>query len=511
MEIARENQKPINHFSQSSKFAALSPYIKYFFLPALAAVFPTLFFYANNVHELLLTHLARTALTYLLLSVVVYLLFLAMYRRGPLKAANATLIFLVFFNLYGTLEGLLIRLDWFPARFYTTLPLILLLVFYSIWLLNKLNDPMAKNLWNVAGVFFVGLVIINLVTIVPAELTKQKTSVQQLSETSQVNLAANKTKPDIYYILLDEFSGFEPMREYWHNGKVDEFAHFLTSRGFEIFEDIHGSSKFTIHQMATRLNYQNYQVNENPDSDMLKIWFDAMADNQVMSYLNQIGYTTITFNNLSFPNPPAKPINSDITYNYNDIPTTNLSLYFDDFWILVAEKTMLKELAFVYKKLGSDPQSNFIFFTINRVSDLGNIPSPKFVYAHLLFPHSPFLFDENGIQNPPSAYLDYRYYLGNYNFSMKIVQQMVDKILDKADPANPPVIILQSDHGVRNYDESDGFKGQLADYPEEYKTSILYARLIPGYESTHSAQESDPINTFPILFNFLFGADIPLQ
>lgn len=506
MEIAGEHQKPINHYGHFSKLAALLPYIMYFFLPALAAVFPTLFFYANNVYELLLTHLARTALTYILLSAVVYLLFLALFRKGPLKAANATLIFLVFFNFYGTLESLLIRLDWFPVRFYTTLPLILLLVFYSIWLLNKLKEQTAKGLWNVAVVFFVGLAIINLVTILPAELTKQKTADQQPLQTSQVNLVANKNQPDIYYILLDEFSGFEPMRQYWHNSKVEGFASFLTNNGFEIFEDSHGSSIDSIHQMATRLNYQIYPF--TPDQETINQWFNDIADNKAMSYLKETGYTIITFNELLYPYPAVKPITADVAYNYNDIPATNLGVFFDDFWILVADKTMLKEVSHYYKILGSDQHSNFIFFTAKKIGDLDDVSSPKFVYTHLMLPHSPFMFDENGNPTPPSTYIDYGYYLGNYNFSIFLVKKMVNEILNDADPGNPPVIILQSDHGLRNFAE---YQGQLPDYPEEYKTSILYARLIPGYESTHSAQESDPINTFPILFNYLFDANIPLH
>ncbi len=483
------------------------PYLKFFLLPALTAIFPTLFYYANNVYKLLLRHLFRTTLTYLLIAIVVYILLLVIWRKGPLRAAMATFIFLIFVNIYGVLEKLFIQLDWFPVRAYTTLPLILVFVFYSIWLFNKLNTQSAAKLWDAAVIVSIALVAINLVKIVPAELAKRGNAGPIHSGASQTNLAANQGTPDIYYILLDEFAGFKPMREYWHNPKVDEFSAFLTSKGFEIIEESHGSSIDSVHQMASRLNYQNYPF--SVDQSVINQWFSAIADNKVMAYLKKTGYTTITFNELLYPFPAVKPITADIAYNYADIPATDLGLYFDDFWIMVADNTMLKELSKYYKRLGSDQHTNFVFFTTKKIGDLGDVHSPKFVYAHLMLPHAPFLFDENGNLNPPSAYIDYGYYLGNYNFSMLLVEKMVNGILEDADPANPPVIILQSDHGLRNF--ADNYKGQLPNYPEEYKTSILYARLMPGYRSSGSAQEIDPINTFPIVFNYLFDAGIPLK
>jgi len=510
MEITSNPHKPMHRSGRLKIIPNLLPYVKYFLLPALASVFPTLFYYANNVQKLTLPYLARPALMYLSISIVLYLFFLVLYRKGPLKAANATLIFLVFFNLYSHLEGLLIRLDWFPVRFYTTLPLTLVIIFYSIWLLNKLDLQTALKVWQLAVVFFVALVVINLVKVIPAELAKrQEASGQPLSEIVQ-SQSVNQDNPDIFYIIFDEFSGFKPMREYWHNPKVDEFASFLRSRGFEIMEESSSSDTNTIHQIASRLNYHNLPSSGDTDSDM-KQWYEAFADNLVLKYLKQIGYTSIIFNPFQFPSLSSKTIQSDVTYKTEDVPSTALSVYFDEFWILVADNTMLKELSPIYKKLGTDSHSNFIFFTTKRVGDLGDVPSPKFVYAHLMFPHSPYLFDENGNQNFPNAYTDNAYYLGNYNFSITVAQQLVDNILDGADPENPPVIILQSDHGFRNFSESNGFTGQFPDFPEEYKTSILYALYLPGYEPTYSPQESDPINTFPIVFNHLFDAGIPLQ
>lgn len=487
----------------------LIPILYYFFLPLLTASYPTLYFYGNNVHELLLSNLRTTIVIYILIAALVYILFLGIYRCNPLKASNASFIFLIFFNNYGYLEDLFLKLDLFPVYFFTTLPLVLLLVVYLIWLVNKLNPQSALGMWKIGTAFFTGLVVINLIIIVPSEVIKWQKAIYSAAISSKPNMASFQNNPDIYYIILDEFSGFTPMRDYWNNFEAERFQNYLSSNEFIVFENPHGSSIETPREIASRLNYYRYTFDLN--SETLPRFFNLIANNKTMRYLKDRGYTTITFNEMNYPYPTAADIDADITYNYNDIPATNIGFYFNDFWILVADKTMLKEFSAYYKRLGSDQHTNMIFYTTKKVRELDSIPSPKFVYIHLMIPHSPFMFDEKGNQNSPKSYMNYQYYLGNYNFSIYLAQQMVDGILDTADQANPPVIILQSDHGLRNYSNGSNYSGELENFPEEYKTSILYALHLPGYKPTFTAQEKDPINTFPLIFNHLFNAQIPLQ
>jgi hypothetical protein len=51
----------------------------------------------------------------------------------------------------------------------------------------------------------------------------------------------------------------------------------------------------------------------------------------------------------------------------------------------------------------------------------------------------------------------------------------------------------------------------LENYPEEYKTWIVNALHLPGCADAPLAQDMDPINTFPIVFNCYFDAGIPLK
>jgi hypothetical protein len=158
-----------------------------------------------------------------------------------------------------------------------------------------------------------------------------------------------------------------------------------------------------------------------------------------------------------------------------------------------------------------EQHKNMIDFTVDKLGDMSEVPTPKFVYVHLMLPHMPFMYDENGTYVDQSFHTNWRYYLGNYIYATRIAEKMVNNILSNADPENPPVIILQSDHGARNKDAGGPKSVVLENYPEEYKQHIMFTMLMPGFDFSSIPQDVDPINTFPIVFNHLFDANIPLQ
>jgi hypothetical protein len=242
------------------------------------------------------------------------------------------------------------------------------------------------------------------------------------------------------------------------------------------------------------------------------VWLDGIADNKVMKFFKDYGYTTVTFNEMSYAYSSTREMqNVDFSFDYQDVPTTEIGVFFDNFGILVADSTMINIFSRYYKRSGLNQHSNMIFFTTKKIGELQDIPSPKFVYVHLIFPHLPYMFDQDGNLNPPGSYTNYNYYLGNYNFAMKMAMRMVDNILSGYSSTQMPIIILQSDHGFRNIKDPNTETDPLLNYPQEFGLNILYARLMPGYEASYSIQEVDPINTFPVIFNYLFDVNIPLK
>ncbi len=479
-------------------------------LPLLFAVLPSFFHYGNNAAILLLSSLIRMIMFYGGVGIVLYVIILILNRGHSTQAANATFAFLVFFNIYGMIYDYLFKLDIVQVEHYTLLPFFLLLAGYTSWLINGIKDLHSIRLWNNTAIILGVLIIFNIIKIIPAELRKGEKPTTNSSLMVDANLSADPGYPDIYYILFDEFSGFEPMRKYWHNQDVDDFVQFLKSKDFFVAEQSYGSSIDTLHQMATRFNYQEYSL-DAPDAQ--KIWFDDIADNRVMRYLKSQGYTTVVFDEMQFAYQSAPPKMVDYSFNYVQSDAANLGVFFDEFGVMIADNTMLRSLSRLYKL--NDPtieqHRNMVLFTTVKVADLDEVPSPKFVYVHLMLPHFPFMFDENGSFIDPMFYQDWNYYLGNYKFATRIAEKMVDSILAQADPARPPIIILQSDHGARNLKTESPNSVILENFPEEYKTNIMFTLYMPGYDTSAIAQDVNPINTFPIVFNHLFDANIPLK
>jgi len=76
---------------------------------------------------------------------------------------------------------------------------------------------------------------------------------------------------------------------------------------------------------------------------------------------------------------------------------------------------------------------------------------PKFIYFHILSPHEPFVFDEDG---GPVTYenmhnwVDKKYYIGQLRFISRKIDELADTILQ--DDPNA-VVLIQSDHGARYF------------------------------------------------------------
>ena len=485
--------------------------IQLILLPILISVYFPLLNYANNAEVIIISSLLPLLGLSIFLAVGSYLIFLFFMKNQSCKISLGSFVFLVFFNTYGIFYKLLNLQDIIEIKHFYFLPLFLLIGIFTIYRILKLKDENAHSIWRILSFISIFLVAINLIRIIPIEISKYNRR-NKLSSQVIIQDDIKPDHPDIYYIIFDEFAGFEAMRDYWKNQDVDDFVTYLNDSGFYVAEESIATNRLgdTLHQMAMRLNYQYYPV----DSDK-EILYDAIVDNQVMRFLKDNGYQTITFDETSgqFGYPARGPIHADINFEEDPrIETYDRAIVFDAFGQLVTDNSILSAISnfdnIAYA--GLEQHKNMIFFTVNELENLQG-EMPIFVYVHLLFPHAPFMFDENGHYVEQEFHTNWDYYLGNYNFSMKMLQQIVENILANYEPEDKPVIILQSDHGARNSPSENPDDPMLENFPGKYKSLILNAIYLPYCEEAPLTQDVDPINTFPIVFNCLFNAEIPLK
>jgi len=489
-------------------------YIAPFRLPFLTIIYFLLFHYANNVDVVPISDLCKIILPGSGIALAVYTVVICLkYRRQPSKAGIASFVFLMFFLLYGTVFDLLRKIDLFQIEHYSFLPFFILIGVYSSLSIKKVNIKFINSVNLLLFVQLVGLITLNLVKIIPAEIKKENLlNTYPQESVAKPNMESLSSKyPDIYFIILDEAAGFEVIREYFKYDEIDEFVSFLRDSQFYVAENSHVDNYSTLFTMSERLNYQEYPTNaENID------YFEAITQNKVMRYLKQKGYATVVFSELNkpFAYSAMPPIQSD----YEFYPVTNDGSVKKDpiireFGQMIIKNTMLAPFAnriLIQNSLYKNHQE-MIYFTSEKIGNLDDIPSPKFVYVHLLFPHAPFMFDNTGNLNPLKDFNNYSYYLGQYIFSMDVAKNMITDIMENSNSQVSPIIVLQSDHGARNIIIDSPEEYLLDNYYEKYKTHIINAIRLPECKDAPFSQDMDPINTFPIIFNCYFDAKIRLH
>jgi hypothetical protein len=133
----------------------------------------------------------------------------------------------------------------------------------------------------------------------------------------------------------------------------------------------------------------------------------------------------------------------------------------------------------------------------------------QFVFAHLMLPHSPYVFGPNGeplpqpdclpvctIFHAPPGEESLRLYRDQLSFTNTLMLEMVDTI--RSGGADP-VIVLMSDHGSRLF---------VTEHPEEFLLNF-FASATPGRPGLFP-DDATPVNLFPRLFRAYLNEEIDL-
>jgi Sulfatase len=316
-------------------------------------------------------------------------------------------------------------------------------------------------------------------------------------------------RPDIYYIILDGYGRADVLEELYSldNGP---FLDFLEENGFFIAEQGHSNYTQTIYSLASALNLE--LIGPEPQGVNGRRYFSQLIeDNEVIALLEECGYETVAFETgFSFTNHPDVD-----TYLGSDVGL-------NEFENLLIAGTPLELLA---EELNWDPPDRSyrahrerVLDVFSELSRLSEQDGPQFVFAHILSPHPPFVFDAagNAIQPDwsysladgnefPGGWEEYRRgYAGQVQFINRMLESTIEAILVNS-PA-PPIIILQGDHGP----------GGSLDWksPDQTclweRTSILNAYYLPG-GSNQLYTSITPVNSFRVILNEYFGTNLELS
>ena len=108
---------------------------------------------------------------------------------------------------------------------------------------------------------------------------------------------------------------------------------------------------------------------------------------------------------------------------------------------------------------GYQSHRNLVRYLLDAIPRVADLPEPKFVFAHVVIPHPPFVFTPDGEQVSQDfrfSFMDGDAYLGTKDeyrdgyrdqlvYLNKRLEGLILSILENS--PQPPIIILQGDHG----------------------------------------------------------------
>jgi hypothetical protein len=453
----------------------------------------------------------------LLLGTALGILFLYVIFRDGHYAGYLIFLVLVFFFFFAHLSRILqekLPSNQEQARQILLVGWGLLLAFLAlrpIWRRfggRRLVTP-ALNFWIGAAL------LIQVVTGIPKILAYFYTPVQKVQASVLPLTGASPrvicgSNPDIYYLILDAH-GRADILQSMYGVDSSQFINFLKQSGFYVADQSHSNYIQTIYSIGSSLNF-SFIGPEPPGVSGQKYFTQLIDENRLMGLLKQCGYQTIAFESgFSFSNQPDVD-----TYLAED---TGLN----EFENLLLVGTMVEDLAKKWDwqppALSYEGHRQRVLYDFDELQKIPNWRGPKFVFAHIVAPHPPFVFDENG--NPVQPGRGYSLNDGN-DFGGSVAEyrdgyaqqvQFVDQILEKTitailkNSAKPPVIIIQGDHGP----------GSLLNWnsPSQTclleRTSILNAYYLPGVSGEQLYPSITPVNSFRVVLNAYFGTHLDME
>jgi len=155
-------------------------------------------------------------------------------------------------------------------------------------------------------------------------------------------------------------------------------------------------------------------------------------------------------------------------------------------------------------------KSNDILCTFSELPKVKDrISQPIYVYAHMMIPHGPYVFDADGnsVTYDPTN-IDQstkkKFYLEQLKFTNKKIIETIDTILSKSQ--KQPIIIIQSDHGERTGIDWDNPTNEMI----KQGLNNLNAYYLPNGVENSLYDTISPVNIFRIIFNEYFNANFEL-
>jgi len=455
--------------------------------PILLSIYFVLRLYAENAHGIPVLDLIRPLFLSVLVSTAFFLLFMRVVRIRH-TAAFMTSVLVLAFYLYTLGWAVLPARKYMPAGMFAafwalgTVALIALLA----W---KLRTPPHVEI--IAGINLTAFILLlfPVIQLVVLAISWSLFPAPRVQHTIQGALPS--PSPDIYYIILDAYPRADVLRHAYDYDN-SKFLQSLQDLGFYVAECSQSNYAITGLSLTSTLHLdylQNLSDTFHPNTGEFLGLFKYLDNNTVRESLSNMGYRTISFaSGFTW----AEWRDADVFLAPPDGPMTEFeALLLQSTYTSILDDTWIVDFEEIYAARFR-ARTRLVLESFDM---LVNAPGPKLVFIHLIVPHPPYAFDENGNAVPAGQVDPKNGYLEQVKFINKFILPGLKTLIEKS--TTPPVIILQGDHGPT----------LAGDHPAELK--ILNAYYLPvGKQALYPT--ITPVNSFRVVFNTFFGTSFPL-
>jgi hypothetical protein len=362
-------------------------------------------------------------------------------------------------------------------------------------------------------------------------------AIQSETTATQSDITPLPAKPNVYYLLFDRYASNDTLKNIYDYDNTG-FLDYLDNEGFVTRQPAYANYPFTTQSVASTLS---------------------------MGYLKDLGeqfrsdaggfQTNFPYRSI-IDNAPAAQVFRQNGYHYNEIsswwdvtrdgikadsqPAKSFHLHVLglDFWLTdlqrdIVYRSALQPLLEKGITIGHtpiikydedrNPSQNFsdeMQALKSIAQSSGKQAQPQFTFAHVLSPHDPYIFDEDGSPAPYNGDRtdqdvdEYTKYVNQLKYITTRIEDLISTIR-----ANDPtaVVIFQPDEGPYPKD----FRGSLSpghyfdpknldDESLHQKVSITASYYMPGLDADVIHQElTGNVNVFPFVLNHYLGYNIP--
>jgi hypothetical protein len=469
-----------------------------FLYPFLLAFYPVLALRNHNITYVDLSIILRTLILVtagtLLISVITYLI-LRDQTKSSIIVSAIILLFLSYGHFYLWLQDVL----GYPIRHRYLVGAVLLVLLGIAFLVLK-NDQAAGVISRFLAVTSVLLLAIVLFESVRYDLQVfRATSAAAQAAAPQAGYQDGEKPPDFYLILLDGYTRSDVLRERFDYDNAS-FIRQLSDMGFYVSscsQSNYASTKLSL----TSAFYGDYIENIIEKGGVLP----PLRSSPLNQTLESLGYKTITFESRAHGQFDLK---EDIRLSRNQLALGKFDLRggINEFEKMMIDTSFIR---FIYETelipgFDSDTLAAWerwehyfqTHYILSELEAMPEMPGPIFVFAHIMVPHSPYIFAPDG-----SFFRDtnaIRGYRSNTEFLDNRLPSILHAIIEKSDV--PPIIVVMGDHGPAT----------RSTITKQMRMATLNAYYVNGVAKAQMYPKMTPINAFRIILNAHFSEDYPL-